>query len=408
MKKYIQRLRLPYKLVVLTTIIIGFGSTVSFGQKTTFRLSQVLVVPQDVLIRTNGPQSVRINGRGAINTRHLEETYVVSGKDDLPYVYVIHKTLELNTWDEDQVKQEVEVSLETETPAQAAALRRALHPVLALAPGNVLSLNCELNIAQFLVNNGWFREDRNSITLTDGRVFPIKYLEIRNRFFIPKTARLDLELTRTNLILGDHSGAIKLQQSFGRVTGGCFRELTAQLTDAVVHLDDIEEANLTLSNSELRLSQVGRLNLSSSLSNIETDSIGHLFLNKSVSDHMSFHQVGIGNAAAVFFSTLTIGKLQQGWQLSGKRANLSVREVNEGLHSFQVDNQDGSVRFPLSDLSGYQLWCEAPTKNSYQLPTLLAGLPTHKTTAYYESGTTDSPSIIRLGGQRSEFWLRPE
>ena len=378
------------------------------GQRTTFHLSQTLEVPQGVLIRTNGPQSVRINGQGVINTRHLETKYVVSGKGTLPYIYVIHKTLEINTWDRDQVKQEVAVTLETETPDQAEQLRNALRPVLALAAGNVLSLTCELNIAQFSVNNGWFREDRNSITLSDGRVFPVKYLEINNRFFVPETASLDLKLSRTNLSLGDHIGPIELQQAFGQVSGGCLGEMTAQLTDAIVRIDKLDEANLRLTNCELHLSQVGKMTMNTSLSGGKIDSVGQLLINKSVSDRFTFRRVDVGIAAGVFFSTIDIGELGHSWQLTGKRATLSVGKVNEALESFQVDNQDGVIHFPLNDLSGYKLWCDNPTKNNYQLPATLTKKSGGEVASYYEFEAVKNTSIVRLTGQRCEFWLRPE
>lgn len=408
MKKHIQMPRLPSKLFILTVLIMGFSPMFLTGQRTTFHLSQTVEVPQGVLIHSKGPQSVRINGRGVINTRHLETKYVVSGKRSLPYIYVIHKTLEINTWNRDQVKQEVTVTLETRTAEQAIQLQAALRPVLELAPGNSLSLNCELNIAQFSVNNSWFREDKNSLTLSDGRVFPVKYLEISNRFFVPESANLDLKLHRTNLVLGDHSGSIKLQQAFGQVGGGCLQEMTAQLTDAHVKIDKLDEANLQLTNCDLNLGQVGKMTMNSSLSAGEIDSVGQLLLNKSVSDRFTFGRVDIGNAADVFFSTFEVDEIWQSWQLTGKRTSLTVGKASQALHSFQIDNQDGLINFPLADLLSYKLWCDKPTINNYQLPDYHSGEPGAPLSNYYEFGAHDSSSLVHLTGKRCEFRLRPE
>jgi hypothetical protein len=378
------------------------------GQRTTFHLSQTVEVPQGVLIQSEGPQSVRINGRGVINTRHLEAKYVVSGKSSLPYLYVIHKTLDINTWNRDQVKQEVAVTLETATPEQATQLQSALRPVLELVSGNTVSLNCELNIAQFSINNGWFREDQNSITLSDGRIFPVKYLEISHQFFIPESARLDLKLQRTNLVLGDHSGPIELQQAFGQVSGGCLREMTAQLTDAVVQIDKLDEANLRLTNCDLNLGQVGKMTMNTSLSAGKIDSVGQLLINKSVSDRFTFRRVDKGNAAGVFFSTLAIDELWHSWQLTGKRVSLSVGKANQAMQSFQIDNQDGIIHFPLADLLHYKLWCDRPTINDYQLPDIHAGELGMSPAPYYEFGAIDKASLVRLTGTRCEFRLRPD
>lgn len=394
-----------YKWILTTLFLVVFWIPITSGQRVTLTLSQEIEVPKGTTIITSGPQSERINGRGAINSRHLHKKFVVSGKDALPYVFVIHKTLAINSWQHQRVKQLVTVVIEADTPAQTDALSKALKPVLYLDPTNQLRVNCSLNIEQFTLNNGWFREDKNSITLTDGRTFPVKYLEISNHLFVPATSPLQLDLNRTFLTLGDHQGNIELKMKQGYITTACLQQLSADITDAEVRIDAIRKANLALTNSQARLAKAEELYLTSSLSVVQIDSVGQLQISKTLSDDLTLGHVGGGLIEKSAFSDIRIDYLQNALHFSGKGSELAVVGVADSLREFQVVSQDGSVQFPLQVLPAATLRCDGLNENSFQFPVKLQIPKARNNFITYQWGTTKNSTNVRLSGQRCVFRL---
>jgi len=300
----------------------------------------------------------------------------------------------------------VTVVLEADTPAQTDALSQALKPVLLLDPTNRVRINCSLNIDQFTLNNSWFREDKNSITLTDGRTFPVKYLEISTHLFVPASSPLLLNLDRTNLLLGDHQGKIELQLKQGRVFAACVQQLTANITDAEVCIDAVSSADLTLTNSTITLAEAEELRLLTSLSVAAIDSVGQLVIGKTLSDDLTLGIVGEGLIERSTFSDIVIGKLDSGLQFTGKGSDLAVLRVDTALQEFRVVSYDGSVRFPLADLPAVTLRCNNVNENNFQFPDSPSIPKAEDNSISFRWGFNNNPTDVRLSGQRCVFHLK--
>lgn len=396
-----------YKWVLAAVFLTVFWLPKASGQQVTLALSQEIEVPEGTTVRTTGPQSERINGRGFINSRHLRNKYVVSGKGALPYVFIIHKTLTVDSWQHQRVKQVVTITLEADTPEQTKALGSALKPELHLDPAKQVIINCSLNIDQFTLNNGWFRKDKNSITLTDGRTFTVKYLEIRNHLYVPATSPLLLDLDQTSITLGDHQGNIELRLKQGGFSAACLQRLTADVTDAEVRIDAIRKARLTLTNSQVTLAETEELSLNSSLSVLQIDSVGQLQIGETLSDDFTFGHVNSGLIRESIFSDIVIHRLQSALHFSGKGSTLSVLGVADSLREFKAFSQDGSVQFPLQGLPAASLHCGDVNRNSFQFPKKLPIPEAKGNSITYQWGAPNQATKISLSGQRCVFRLRP-
>lgn len=390
-------------LLLVLALACSFMELVA--QRTTIVLSQEIKVPAGVKISSAGPRAVQINGRGIINSRHLKDKYVVSGKKALPHVFAINKAMSVNSWQQNTIKQVVTLVIETENGQQLADIQRAIHPDLTLSPTNEVRLNYELNIAQFTLNNGWFQKDNNSITLSNGNVYPIKYLEIKNEVFLPEDATLNFNLERTNFSLNDHQGSIELAMEGGSCSTGCLNQLNATVTDASLQVDAIEKANIKAVNSQLKLGDVNELKLTSSLSNGHINSTQRLSLEESLSDNLTFHNVRAGTIHKAVFSSLVVASLKQGLMYSGKGSHLQILRAEPSLQSFLADSQDGSVKFPLSDLPSAHLECSNTKSNRFILPTSITKPEQAAANYNFHWGDPATTVSVKLRGSRCEFHL---
>ncbi len=375
------------------------------AQRTTIVLSQEIEVPEDVTITSNGPVSVNIHGRGIINSRHLKGRYVVSGKRALPHVFVINKSMSVNSWKENTIRQVVTLLVETQNSSQLMLLRQSLLPELVLSPTNEVQLNYQLNIRQFTLNNGFFREDNNSITLADGSVLPVEYLEIKNEVFVPENAHLKFDLINTGLSLGDHQGTIKTTLKGGGLSSGCLKDLDLTISDGSVKVDAVEKAEITMTNSQLNLGLATKLTLNSSLSNGLIDAVGLMIIEKSLSDHLSFDKIGTASVHQATFSSIIFNELERSLWYTGKSSHLKVLRALSTVQSFHSESLDGSVSFPLQDLPAAHLTCTNLEYNQFHFPDGFHQPTAGQTDYDFRWGPDSSGTTIKLKGQRSEFNL---
>ncbi len=394
-----------FKIWLLASLTLAVLTTGLKAQRTTIVLSQEIEVPEGVTITSNGPVSVRIYGRGIINSRQSEGNYIVSGKSSLPHVFVINKSMPINSWKKNTVRQVVTILVETKNNSQLQLLRQALLPELTLSPTNEVKLNYQLNIRQFTLNNGFFQQDNNSITLADGRVLPVEYLEIKNDVFVPENANLKFDLSNTKLSLGDHQGAIKTTSKGGSVSAGCLKNLDASISDGTLRIDAIKKAAVTMANSQLHLGLATELTLSSSLSSSHVDSIGVLVVEKSLSDHLAFGKVDAGSIHQAVFSSITLKELKTGLSYSGKNSHLSVLRARNTVQSFHAESQDGSVSFPIQDLPTAHLICSNIQHNQFHFPAGFRKQQDNQTAYDFQWGAKPSNSSVKLEGRRCEFNL---
>ncbi|MEM9259138.1 MAG: hypothetical protein AAGA62_05790, partial [Bacteroidota bacterium] len=66
--------------------------------RTTFTLQKDVEIAPTVSIQSQGPRAIPVTGRGMVDIRELPDQYVVSGKKPLPYVFVLNRTAEIDSW----------------------------------------------------------------------------------------------------------------------------------------------------------------------------------------------------------------------------------------------------------------------------------------------------------------------
>ena len=358
---------LSKKIALVLCLQLAFVWT-SFAQRTTQLFEKEIAVPEEVLIKTKGPSAPKISGVGMLHIRPVDENYVVSGRKDEEYIYVIDMRFEIFTWDEKKVKQSTKVTLECETQSQTKDLLSALEVELrANAAGQVL-VDCELNIDRFMIKNGWFRSDDNSIQLSNGKEYKIKYLELSTSLYVPRKSQLNLDTEVAFLSLGDHAGSLDLRMNQGTFTANKLNELKGQLKSATLEIKDLGKGDLTAKGSKISINRADELILETSLSTLDFQDIGKLIFNKSLSDKMSCGQTKLFFVEEALYTSFDLVNLKEVTELNLRNCDLTIANIHKEASKIRIKNQNATMKLGIQNLRSYLLVNSQADKATFQLP----------------------------------------
>ncbi|MEO0733708.1 MAG: hypothetical protein AAFZ52_12800 [Bacteroidota bacterium] len=336
------------------------------------RITRTLVgevtVGSETKITSQGPRPVRVDGRGAIDVRNEGNAYVVSGWRPLPHLFVLDQRAEFRSWDQTRVRQEVYLTLETDTPAQADSLLGALRIGLVVSPTNRLRLDYDLNIATVNVHNQWFTQKANYLVLDDGRRFPIRYFALRTVVYLPAGNPLELELDHCALVLEDRTGPTRITQRHGSLRGGCFNSLEAELRGVVADVDSLTTGDLTLEDTALRLGASSTLHLRAALAKIDLGSVTNLTVTRSLNDEIRINSLARAELTEVLFGSFVCGRLTEELTLTARNTDVRVNELSATIKRVRMDNRTADIHLGVGRLSVYRLARDPSGKNTYHLP----------------------------------------
>ena len=377
---------LPYRRVGLALAFLCLISINGNAQKVKKTYVNEIVVSPNVVIKTSGPQSINVTGKGAINTRQSGNQYIVSGRDSEPYIYVINKTLKINTWQYDKIKQVVEIKLECENQTQAQSLFNALKIQLKEDAAGQVIVNCEMNIQQFKIYNSFFGDDDNKVILTDGKEYKVKYLELTTTLFIPESSKLILNTQRSNINVGSHNGEIDLEMKRGSFIAKRVNRLTANLETVKVDIEQLLSGKLIVKNSILKFLEADELHMKSSLSTVSIAKSNTLVINRSLNDKYIINNVNDVMVEESLFSEYKISMVNGTLEMKTKNNDIVVDGFSKNASRVFVKNRNGVVQLGLESLGSYKLTCNWVTQNTYELPSGLDRLVFTQNQGQYASG----------------------
>lgn len=359
---------LSYKTIVCTLVLLCLFIMNSNAQKVTKTFEKEIEVSDNTIIKTLGPQSVNPTGNGAINTRQSGNKYIISGKYSKPYIYVINKTLKVNTWQQNKVKQVTKVTLECENTTQNQKLLNALKIELKKDNANQITINSEMNIQHFKIYNSFFGKDDNSVILTNGKTYKIKYLELTTTLFIPEKSNLVLSTKGTAISLDNHTGKIDLTMNKGNLIAKNINILNANFININAKINQITNAKISLKNVDLTLNESNKLELKSAISTISIKKLNTLLITESVNDRFKIDTVDDIIVAKSVFSNYKISLINNTIKANAKNSDITVTSFNETVTSIDIQNQNASVQLDLKGLDNYKLVFNDKTQNKHQLP----------------------------------------
>ncbi len=394
--------KLSYKKIASTFLLVCLLMLSGNAQKVTRTFEKEIEVSDNTIIKISGPQSVHPTGKGAINTRQSGNKYIISGKASKPYIYVINKTLKINTWQQNKVKQVVEVILECENKTQNQNLLSALKIELKKNAAGQIIIDSEMNIQHFKIYNSFFGKDDNSVILTNGKTYKIKYLELATSLFIPKKSNLVLNTKGTTINLDNHKGTINLTMDKGNLIAKKMNVLTANLKNVDTKIQKTTNAKMVLKNVSLILNEASKLELKSAISSINIRKLNTLIINESINDQFIIDTVNDILVTKSLFSDYKISSINNTIEVNAKNSDITVNSFDKKVTSIDIQNQNASIKLVLKNLDNYTLSFNDKTQNSYHLPNKLKALSPSSNQLLYAYGTKPSKTKIIVKGKHCD------
>lgn len=368
MKLKVRKRVFDFKLVLIVGLLCLANPITSYGQHIQHKMERELVLSNTGSIKVNGPESVRVTGNGTIYTNQIGNQYNVSRKSDTPHIYKIDKKLVLHTWDKNLVKQVSTISFSCETAEQEEQLKAALAINLAENAAGVVEIDCELNIAKFQVENGWFSAENNHIILDNEKVYPINYLSISTVLYVPINSQLVIATEENDIVLDKHEGALEIQAVGGSIEANEIRNLIGNFEFTEITIQELGNASLVLQNSNLKANSIKKLKLKSALSKLEVNTIEELDISKSLNDQFYLEAVNAIKATNSVFSNYHLASCMERLDMNLKSGDLDIKNFGPALKFAFIKNQNAKAQLNLEILESYSLLIDSFNQSKYHLP----------------------------------------
>jgi len=190
----------PFRLIGLLLFFTGIAN----GQNLTKVFEKEIEISQNATIVTNTPRSINMEMHGTMSFNNTADGFMVNGKNgDL--VLKLGKDFEINTWDKNTIKQEVEITIIPEVKQEAQNLLNALIVNLDENAIGEVNVDCNMNLWKMELRNSFFSKDKTEFILSNGKRFTVKGLKIKTKLTIPKKSNLRITGEYTSLGVLSHS-----------------------------------------------------------------------------------------------------------------------------------------------------------------------------------------------------------
>ena len=368
-------------------VIFWVGITNLYSQNITRDISKEISVTRDTKISINGPRSINPSGKGFINSRQSGDQYIVSSKNDKPYIYVINKTLDIQTWKANKIKQITTVNIKCKTRSQSNALLDALKVNLQEDENNVVSINCQLNISNFKINSSLFWADNNYIRLENGKEFQLIRLELTTTIFIPEWSDLNINTVLNNIILANHTGNINLNMKGGRFKSSSINNVTASVTNSHIKIAKLTDGIIEAKNTSITIDTALSLLLNTSMSSISLNTIKDLEVVESFNDNVEINKIEKLRLENSKFSTFYVTNISTSGLIKAKNTDIKIESIGTNTTEVKIENYNSKIELGLTALKDYRIVGKNADVNSYFIPDKLSKSP-----------SKDNSMIISRGG----------
>lgn len=359
-----------YFKLLLIVALFGLASYPfsAYGQHRQLKIEKELVLSNTGSIKINGPESVRITGKGTIHTRQIADQYIVSRNSDSPHIYTIDKKLVVHTWDKNLVKQVSTISYACKTVEQEEELKAVLALNLAENAAGIVEIDCELNISYFRVKNGWFTTENNHIILDNGKVYPIEFLSISTTLYIPINSQVIIAAEKNDIHLDRHKGTLEIQAVGGSLEADEIHNLKGDFEFTKMKVQHLGNASLVMQNSSLKANSIEKLTLKSATSKLEVDTIEALTISKSLNDQFYLESVKSLKATNSVFSNYHLASCLERLDMTLKSGDLDIKNFGSSMKFAFIKNQNAKAQINLNNLESYSLLINSYNQSKYRLP----------------------------------------
>ncbi len=216
---------------------------------------KTLEVNEKVTVKTNGMEIPRLDFSGWVSSSKVKGAYTLKTREQL--FLKVHKGLNINTWNQSQIRHVVKVTVRAETPQIERSFLNDLEHALTLNATENIELDNMLGIKAIMMKNGWLRGIDNTVTTANGNEYKLDYLEISAELFIPENSNLEIvDAHFTDFLIGKLNGILTVELEGGSVKGTYIQEVNAWLNSSEVRLSEVDLLDVSAHQSKININKV--------------------------------------------------------------------------------------------------------------------------------------------------------
>lgn len=415
-----------WKFNIVIVLLFSFPLFM-IGQTSEKKFAQEVPVNGKTTVITNVPSSLDIE----LNAFHYHRSntkygYIVFGKNTKERLF-IHKEYKIHTWEKNKVRQEVEVKIKSESNTINNAFLSQLQIKLAQNKQGQISVDANMNLEKFTLNNGRLSGDDCQIILEDGTAFSVDYLKIKTSLYIPKTANLKVNsILNHTLLLDDLEGDLDLDIQYGEVYGSKIKNLNANLHFCYnVIFKEAENVNASATNSHLKIDklkhlQIGEkklrktlldkdeteqwMNNNSSMNLYNFREAKKIVISDTANDEFTIGEVDHLEIKSSIYSTYQILKVNNSFELHAKNSDISISEVAKDFDILNLNNRLCNMTINIADDGNYGINIFNIKTINYKLPSNAQPIEKEsKEDAHFQMGKGKNTGVINIQCDKCEL-----
>ena len=234
------------------------------AQEMTKIYTKSMAVPSSSAFEIINAQALDYEMHGSMSSIGSEEGYVLKpGFNQKPCLII--KNYRVETWSKDSIKQvvKIEVTPEQNNPKPAKDLLTNLKISIPKKTGGIYVIDGNMNLKKMELINGFFRRDRNTFILDNGKKYNIRQLVITSTLYLPKQSNIFLNTDYVGLSLGDLEGQLTINAKYGYIKANNVKEVTGNIQNFNADFKDVEKMTLNASYSTISALSVQELQIGS-------------------------------------------------------------------------------------------------------------------------------------------------
>jgi len=377
-------------------------------EKITRTFEKEIPVSADAVIRTVGPSLDRVIGHGRINTMSSNDgEFVVSKNSEAPPIYIMSRKMEIKTWEKAAVKQVVEVTIACKEESQYQDLFDALAIDLKEDVSGKVNVRYEMNIAKLQIENGWFREDDNSIILDNGKEYKLTFLKLSSTLFVPKDNELIIQGASSNISVQDHEGRVEVKMESGSFSANHLKRLDAQLDASNMTVNQVDRAQIKSQHSKVQIGSANELEVTSELSTYSVSKAEKLVANDLVNEKWKLGTIGSFEVQSGIFSEFELATINTELDMMLKNCDVNIQSVGDNIHHLIIENQNADIKLGVNNLNNYTLICKYFAQAKYNLPNDLLAHTSNEFEKVFVHGEKTSTPVIELRCKFCDVTVKP-
>lgn len=361
--------------ILLFSLLLSFGLHANESSKV---IVKEISVNQETTIKTSGPRIPLIHVNGTISSNTERGYYTLKGRSE-ELILRINKTYNIHTWEENKVKQVVNITVRAASTEIEQKIIAALEEDLKTSPDNSLDLSGFMGLNQISIKNSWLKKSNdNTITLNKGQSYKFEYLELSSELYIPKKSNLEIDTEYTDIRLGNFEGKLELKLKDGALSSPFINKLNSQISTSKINVTEIRDATISANRSTIEIDKTASLSIgkieqtvgcmnnvfienrgsfnsinfsgrekakNSSLNKYYLKTLDDLDVYSSLNDKIQIESIGIIRLRDVSFSDFEISTLEKSIEGIIKYGEINIFEIkNDDFKKIELESAYSSLR----------------------------------------------------------------